>query len=294
MGSKLTVTRSLWPEGTGVIESHFNSNNKTMKKLFHLCVSKMGPISVGVALLVSLFSAQAAIDPMTVSAGDVNQTSTVLWAHSAVPGQVRLDFSTDPTFTTDVRSIHLREHDALVPVKALVTHLSPATTYETALMAAAAKSDLPLARFLPGRGANINAVGDGNMSTTLGWAAYNCDANVIRCLLEHGARLSISNGGVYALRVGLKLDKHYGAMLTGSAKLTETVATRHVKYWEIIADNLSKAGWSWGCVSAIDSSGRTIWILDAAGRKPMSLKVRPTGTHTPAPNACGLLAIPPR
>jgi hypothetical protein len=23
-----------------------------------------------------------------------------------------------------------------------------------------------------------------------------------------------------------------------------------VKYWEIIADNLSKAGWSWGCVSA--------------------------------------------
>jgi hypothetical protein len=35
------------------------------------------------------------------------------------------------------------------------------------------------------------------------------------------------------------------------------------KYWEIIADNLSKAGWSWGCVSAIDSSGRTIWIADA-------------------------------
>jgi len=31
----------------------------------------------------------------------------------------------------------------------------------------------------------------------------------------------------------------------------------------IIADNLSKAGWSWGCVSAIDSSGRTIWIADA-------------------------------
>jgi hypothetical protein len=26
---------------------------------------------------------------------------------------------------------------------------------------------------------------------------------------------------------------------------------------------LSKAGWSWGCVSAIDSKGRTIWIEDA-------------------------------
>jgi hypothetical protein len=33
--------------------------------------------------------------------------------------------------------------------------------------------------------------------------------------------------------------------------------------WEIIADNLKKAGWSWGCVSAIDSNGRTIWIVDA-------------------------------
>jgi len=36
-----------------------------------------------------------------------------------------------------------------------------------------------------------------------------------------------------------------------------------MKYWEIIADNLKKRGWSWGCVSAIDSSGRTIWIVDA-------------------------------
>jgi hypothetical protein len=36
-----------------------------------------------------------------------------------------------------------------------------------------------------------------------------------------------------------------------------------VKYWEIIADKLSKAGWSWGCVSAIDFEGRTIWIVDA-------------------------------
>jgi hypothetical protein len=36
-----------------------------------------------------------------------------------------------------------------------------------------------------------------------------------------------------------------------------------VKYWEIIADNLNKAGWSLGYVSAIDSHGRTIWIADA-------------------------------
>jgi hypothetical protein len=36
-----------------------------------------------------------------------------------------------------------------------------------------------------------------------------------------------------------------------------------MKYWEIVADGLSKAGWSWGWISAIDSNGRTIWIADA-------------------------------
>ncbi len=36
-----------------------------------------------------------------------------------------------------------------------------------------------------------------------------------------------------------------------------------MKYWEIIADNLSKAGWSLGWVAALDCEGRTIWIADA-------------------------------
>jgi hypothetical protein len=36
-----------------------------------------------------------------------------------------------------------------------------------------------------------------------------------------------------------------------------------VKDCEIIADNLSKAGWSYGYVSALDREGRTIWIADA-------------------------------
>ena len=35
------------------------------------------------------------------------------------------------------------------------------------------------------------------------------------------------------------------------------------KYWEIIADNLKKHGWSLGWVSAMDLEGRTIWIADA-------------------------------
>ena len=32
--------------------------------------------------------------------------------------------------------------------------------------------------------------------------------------------------------------------------------------WEPIADKLSKAGWSLGWVSAVDSEGRTLWIVD--------------------------------
>jgi hypothetical protein len=34
-------------------------------------------------------------------------------------------------------------------------------------------------------------------------------------------------------------------------------------YWEIIAENLKKRGWSLGYVSAVDSQGRTSWIADA-------------------------------
>jgi hypothetical protein len=36
-----------------------------------------------------------------------------------------------------------------------------------------------------------------------------------------------------------------------------------VKYREIPADNLSKAGWSWGCVATVDSNGRTVFVADA-------------------------------
>lgn len=36
-----------------------------------------------------------------------------------------------------------------------------------------------------------------------------------------------------------------------------------MKSWEIIAERLSEAGWSWGCVSTINSKGQTIWIVDA-------------------------------
>jgi hypothetical protein len=37
----------------------------------------------------------------------------------------------------------------------------------------------------------------------------------------------------------------------------------NVKFWQVIADNLSKAGWTWGCVATIDSNGQTIFVADA-------------------------------
>jgi hypothetical protein len=46
------------------------------------------------------------------------------------------------------------------------------------------------------------------------------------------------------------------------------------KYWEIIADNLSKAGFSIGWVSALDMQGGTIWIADAHGRDGRRFVVR--------------------
>jgi hypothetical protein len=35
------------------------------------------------------------------------------------------------------------------------------------------------------------------------------------------------------------------------------------RYWETIADKLSKAGWTWGCVATVDLEGRTIFVADA-------------------------------
>ena len=54
------------------------------------------------------------------------------------------------------------------------------------------------------------------------------------------------------------------AGITGiTALAVKSRLTSRLPCWEIIADNLSKAGWNLGWVSAIDSKGRTIWIVDA-------------------------------
>jgi hypothetical protein len=61
-----------------------------------------------------------------------------------------------------------------------------------------------------------------------------------------------------------------GAISQGMNSSSDARIKTRVNYCEIIADNVSKAGWSWGCVSAVDSSGRTIWIADAHRRDGIS------------------------
>ena len=58
----------------------------------------------------------------------------------------------------------------------------------------------------------------------------------------------------------IALRSYHFVIAVWSAKEAESARMR---YREIIADNLSKSGWSWGCVSAVDSEGRTLWIVDA-------------------------------
>jgi len=36
-----------------------------------------------------------------------------------------------------------------------------------------------------------------------------------------------------------------------------------MKYWEIIANNLSKSGWSWGVVQALTPQGKPMFVVDA-------------------------------
>src|SRR4029450_11546090 len=57
-----------------------------------------------------------------------------------------------------------------------------------------------------------------------------------------------------------RIDIHLAA---GEAPLARGARFTAWRLFVFSGNNLSKAGWSWGCVSAIDSSGRTIWIADA-------------------------------
>jgi hypothetical protein len=60
-----------------------------------------------------------------------------------------------------------------------------------------------------------------------------------------------------------------GSILTVPVR---TLNCRAVKYWEIIANNLSKSGWSWGCVSALESISDAFKCDSACDRFPKGLR----------------------
>ena len=61
-----------------------------------------------------------------------------------------------------------------------------------------------------------------------------------------------------------------------------------MKDWEVVADNLKKAGLSSRWVSALDLEGRTIWIVDAHRVDGNNFIVRPGPPGAPGrPNSDG-------
>lgn len=71
----------------------------------------------------------ADLEPMTVAAGDVTQTTAILWAHSFSAGPVKIEYTTSPTLDAGVTTLSVDESDTQVPVKVALTGLSPNTTY---------------------------------------------------------------------------------------------------------------------------------------------------------------------
>jgi len=76
--------------------------------------------------------------PNGVAAGDTRQTSTVLWTRATSVGEVLFEYSTDPTFGTNVLSATATAADVLQPVKVELSGLSPASTYYYRITGAAA------------------------------------------------------------------------------------------------------------------------------------------------------------
>jgi len=67
--------------------------------------------------------------PNGVSAGDVTQSSALLWTRAAETGRLRLQVATDPLFNKIVETERIVVTDSAVPVKVEVDHLRAGTDY---------------------------------------------------------------------------------------------------------------------------------------------------------------------
>ncbi|MDB9309469.1 5'/3'-nucleotidase SurE [Aphanizomenon sp. CS-733/32] len=64
-----------------------------------------------------------------IASGDTTQTSTVLWARSIFPGQVKFEYSTNSNFSTIAGTQTANVTDINLPVKVAVSGLTPNTNY---------------------------------------------------------------------------------------------------------------------------------------------------------------------
>ncbi len=66
--------------------------------------------------------------PNGLAAGDTTQTSSVLWTHSTIPGQVTFEYSTDPTFS-NAQTVTTTATNISQPVKVQIDGLQSGTDY---------------------------------------------------------------------------------------------------------------------------------------------------------------------
>jgi uncharacterized protein (DUF1778 family) len=80
---------------------------------------------------------------------------------------------------------------------------------------------------------------------------------------ERWERLVEQQGIAYAKTVAQAMNLKLDADTPADREKTAKAKRAWLKFSRsLCADNLSKAGWSLGCASAVDSNGRTIWIVD--------------------------------
>ena len=66
--------------------------------------------------------------PNGVAAGDVDQTSAILWAHTTALGETKFEYSASPDFTGAIE-VKASATNSVIPVKAEIKGLTPGTQY---------------------------------------------------------------------------------------------------------------------------------------------------------------------
>jgi phosphodiesterase/alkaline phosphatase D-like protein len=202
-------------------------------------VAKLGLTAVLASLLfLSLFSAlnlQASGPlPNGVAAGDTTQTSTVLWARATAAGDVQIEYSTDPEFSTDVLATTVIVTDVLQPVKARVVDLGPATTYYYRLTDAAGatgqgqfRTSVPTGTWT---GLRFGISGDWKEPLAPYLSIANAPERDLEFFVEHGDTIvagsapgvpdyRLRHAGVYSTRAGL----NFWADLRSSTSILATI-----------------------------------------------------------------------